>query len=38
MVQVLSDMSLVPRDEDWFNAREVLVERGAADAGLVGDL
>ena len=38
MVEVLGDMPLVPGDEDGFDAGEVLVERGAADAGLLCNL
>jgi hypothetical protein len=38
MLQVLGDVPFVPGEQDWLDAREVLVEGGAADAGLLGDL
>jgi hypothetical protein len=37
-VQVPGDLPLVPGDHDRFNVREVLVEGGAPDPGLLGDL
>jgi hypothetical protein len=38
MREVFGDMPFMPGDQDRLNAREVLVECGAADAGLLGDL
>jgi hypothetical protein len=31
------DLTIVPGEQDRFNVREVLVQRGAADPGLLGD-
>ncbi len=38
VLKVLGDMALVPRDQDWFDAGEVLVEGRSSDARLVGYL
>lgn len=38
VVQVFCDVAFVPGQEDGFDVWEVFVERGAADAGLLGDL
>jgi hypothetical protein len=38
MLEVLGDVPLVPCDQDWFNAREVFVKGGSADARLFSDL
>lgn len=36
--QVFGDLTLVPGEQDCFDVREVLVERGTSDARLFGDL
>ena len=38
MLQVLCHMALMPGDQNRFDAREVLVQRGSPDTRLVGDL
>lgn len=38
MIEVLSNMPLVPGNEDGLNAREIPVERGAANTCCLGDL
>jgi hypothetical protein len=35
MLEVLGDMAFMPGDQDWLNPREVLVQRGTADACLL---
>ena len=37
-LEVSRDLTLMPGKKDRLDVREVLVERGAADAGLLGDL
>lgn len=37
LVQVVTDLTVVPGEKDRLDVREVLVERGASDAGVLGD-